>query len=198
MKLNKSLFSFGITSVLVLMLGYSSSAQQKINWMTWEEVVQKSKVEKKKIFVDIYTKWCGWCKKMDNSTFKNEVIIQYLNDNYYAVKFDAEYKDEITIRDQVFAYKKTSKKGYNTLAFELTRGKLSYPTIAFMDEGHELLQPIPGFRNSNELEMILTYFAEDHFKTTPWKSYARYYQPINRNNLEQKKNSLAQPAKYEN
>jgi len=37
------------------------TAQNRIKWNTWEEAIEKSKKEKRKIFVDVYTDWCGWC-----------------------------------------------------------------------------------------------------------------------------------------
>jgi thiol:disulfide interchange protein len=37
-----------------------------INWMTWDEAVAQSKIDEKpkKVFIDFYTAWCGWCKRM--------------------------------------------------------------------------------------------------------------------------------------
>ena len=60
-----------------------------INWMTWDEANAANKVTPKKIFIDIYTDWCGWCKKMDKSTFQDASVIEALNKDFYAVKFDA-------------------------------------------------------------------------------------------------------------
>ena len=64
-----------------------------IKWMTWKEMQEAQKKEHRKVFVDVYTGWCGWCKRMDASTFKDAYIVKYVNDNFYAVKFDAETKD---------------------------------------------------------------------------------------------------------
>ena len=52
---------------LVPVLWHPILGQNKIKWMSWEEALEKSKKTKRKIFVDIYTDWCGWCKKMDKS-----------------------------------------------------------------------------------------------------------------------------------
>ena len=41
----------------------------KINWLTWEEALEKTEEEPRKIFVDIYTDWCGWCKKLSANVF---------------------------------------------------------------------------------------------------------------------------------
>lgn len=154
----------------------SLCAQEKIKWMSWEEAVKKSETVEKKIFVDIYTDWCTWCKRMDKATFQDQDIAKYMNENYYAVKFDAEQKKTILFRGKEYKYVKNGRRGYNQLAAELTKGRLSYPTIVFLDEKVNIIQPIPGFRAKSEFEMMMTFFGEDFFKDTPWQSYVKTYQ----------------------
>ena len=146
-------------------------AQSKVNWLTWEEAVELSKVEKRKFFVDVYTDWCGWCKKMDKATFQKPDIAKYLNENYYPIKFNAEQKGDISLNDKLYKFVKSGKNGYHELAVEITYGKLSYPTIVFLDENAKVIQPISGYKDAPMFKKIMSYFAEDHFKTTPWKKY---------------------------
>ena len=70
--------------------------------MSFEEAVERCAKEPKMVFIDVYTDWCGWCKRMDQSTFANPVIAQYMNDHFYAVKFDAERQDTITFQGHQF------------------------------------------------------------------------------------------------
>lgn len=56
----------------------------------WEQAIKKSQETGKPIFVDFYTDWCSWCKVMDNKTFSNDSVIKFMNDNYVALKIDAE------------------------------------------------------------------------------------------------------------
>ena len=56
----------------------------------------------KKVFIDLYTSWCGWCKRMDATTFKQRAIVEYMNQKYYAVKFDAETRDTINFNGHSF------------------------------------------------------------------------------------------------
>ena len=164
--------------VLLVSGSVSLIAQEKINWMSWEEAVKKSEVESRKIFVDIYTDWCTWCKRMDKATFQDPAVAKYMNENYYAVKFDAEQKNTILFREREYKYIKNGRRGYNQLAAELTQGRLSYPTIVFLDENINIIQPIPGFRAKKEFEMMMTFFAEDFFKNTPWQTYVKSYTPL--------------------
>ena len=161
--------------VLSLFMSTDSTAQRKIQWRTWEDVEKLQKENPKKIFVDIYTEWCGWCKKMDKATFQQDHIAKYVNENYYAVKFDAEDKSDITFDGKVYKYVKNGRNSYNELALALTRGQLSFPTIVFLDEDNKILQPIPGFQDASTFEMIATYFGENHFMDTPWKRYTTTY-----------------------
>jgi thioredoxin-related protein len=152
-----------------------SPVAAQINWLTWEEAQIKNKQEPRKFIVDVYTQWCGWCKKMDKETFDQAGIANYVNKNYYAVKFDAETKTDILFNDKVYKYIKSGAGGYHELAAELTFGKLSYPTIVFLDEKLNVLQPLPGYKDVKALDMILRFFAEDYYKTTPWKKYEEMY-----------------------
>ena len=55
-----------------------AAGEGPVNWMSFEEAVEKSKKEKRKIFIDVYTDWCGWCKVMDKNTFSQPVIAKYI------------------------------------------------------------------------------------------------------------------------
>jgi thioredoxin-related protein len=149
-----------------------------INWMTWEQVQEKIKKEPRKVVVDVYTEWCGWCKKMDASTFQQEHIANYLNENYYAVKFDAEYKEDIEFNGKTYKFVDSGRRGYHQLAAEITNGRLSFPTLVFLDENLDLIQPIPGFKDPLVFEQIVTYFAQDMHKRKPWSAYQRDYKPM--------------------
>lgn len=161
--------------IIFIFTSVTVSEAQKIKWLSWEEAIEASAKEEKKIFVDIYTQWCGWCKKMDATTFSDPNIVKYINENYYAIKFDAELKEDIQLNGKVYKYIKMGKSGYHELVAELTRGQLSYPTIVFLDEKMNLIQPIPGFRDPKSFEMIMHYFAEDYHISTPWKKYSKNY-----------------------
>ena len=158
------------------LLAAAVSAQSPIEWLSWEEGIAKSKAENKKIITDLYTDWCGWCKKMDATTFHDDFIVEYIKKHYVAIKMNAERKDDIIFKEKEYKFTKGGRRGYHALAAEITNGQLRYPTIVFLDENADVIQAIPGFQNAQTLEKILTYFAEDHHKTTPWSSYQRSYQ----------------------
>ena len=151
---------------------------QKVDWLTWEEALEKNQKEKRKFLVDVYTNWCSWCRKMEKRTFSNPVISEYVNANYYPVKFNAEQKQDIIYNNKVYKYVGGGfgNKGYHELAREIMRGKLSYPTVVFIDSNLEVIQPIPGFQDAKNFEMIMTFFAENHYKSTPWRTFASNFE----------------------
>src|ERR1039457_1473955 len=71
----------------------SPPAQKEIKWYTLQEALRLCAANPKKIFIDVYTDWCGWCKRMDAGTFKYPCIVELMNKYYYPVRFNAEIKD---------------------------------------------------------------------------------------------------------
>jgi len=158
---------------LLLLLPLGTSAQ--VQWLTWEDAQVRNAREPRKFIVDVYTQWCGWCRKMDRSTFEDPEISGYINKHYYAIKFDAETKTDIQFKDKDFKYVRNGSTGYHELAAELTFGRMSFPTIVFLDEKLNVIQPIPGYKDPLQLDMIMRYFAEDYFKSMPWKKFTDLY-----------------------
>lgn len=153
----------------------------RIQWMSWEGVQKAMAKEPRKVFVDIYTDWCGWCKRMDQNTFQQAYIARYMNQHFYNIKFNAEQKEPIIFQGNAFNFVASGRRGYHELAAQLTQGRLSYPTIVFMDEQFRLIQPIPGYQAPENFEPIMTFFAESHYLQTPWEQYKAAFKPMNQN-----------------
>lgn len=161
---------------LLVIVPVLAFGQPKVNWVSFEEAERLSADNPKKIMVDMYTDWCTYCKKMDSGPLCKENIINYINDNYYAVKFNAESKKNIEFNNQTYKYVKSGKNSYNELALELTRGRLSYPAIVFIDEDLNIIQAIHGYMPPDKLEKVMIYFSDDYFKTTPWVTFQRNFE----------------------
>lgn len=166
------LFLLGIVFVLALdIYGHQAYAQETIRWYTIEEVQKLAQTEPRKVFVDVYTDWCGWCKRMDVTTYQDPKIIKQLNSNFYAVKLDGEAEEDILFRNKVYKFVPYGRKGYHELAAVLMNGRLSYPTTVYLDENLNLIQPIPGYLTVERLEPILIFLGENHYKDKTWEEF---------------------------
>lgn len=151
----------------------------KIEWLTWQEATERMKKEPRKIMIDVYTDWCGWCKRMDATTMKDETVSQIVTEDYYAVKMDGEYKEDIEFMGRTYKYVGQGRRGYHELPAELMNGKMSYPTLVFLNEKYEVIQPLPGYQQARDLEVILAYFGGDFHKTTNWNDFQSEYKSPN-------------------
>lgn len=138
--------------------------QEKIKWHTLNEAIEKNSVEPRKFMIDVYTDWCGWCKRMDATTFSNEEIAKYVNANFYAVKFNAEMKDSLTIGQQTYYFVPNGRRGYHEVAAILTKGRLAYPTIVYLDERLRHLKVDPGYKTAEQLQAALVYYYKEKYK----------------------------------
>lgn len=149
---------------------------ETIRWYTLQEALDLSKNNgKRKIFIDVYTQWCGWCKRLDETTFVDPTVVRYINKNYYPVKFDAEQTGDIVFKEKTYKFKRSGNRGHHELAAEWLNNRLSYPTMVFLDENLNTIQSIPGYQEARKLEAILNYFGTDSHKTTPWETYERKF-----------------------
>lgn len=110
---------------------------------------------------------------MDAVTFNNPEVAAYMKENFYMVKLDAEQKEDIVYNDRTFKYVASGRRGYHELAAELLRGKMSYPSVVFLDEKVKIVTVVPGFRQPKDFMKVAKYVGDNVFKDTSWKEYAR-------------------------
>ena len=127
--------------------------------------------EPKRILIDLYTDWCGWCKRMDRDTYAKEEVIELINEHFYAVKFNGEQRESVTFDDHTFEFVANGRRGYHELAAALMQNNMSYPTTVFMDEQTRIIQPLPGYMGPDAFLPILKYIGEGHYEHTPWEEY---------------------------
>tara|TARA_B110000003_G_C16534037_1_gene490072 strand:- start:94 stop:600 length:507 start_codon:yes stop_codon:yes gene_type:complete len=161
--------------LLLLSITAISNAQEKIQWMSIEEAYALTLTEAspKKIFIDVYTDWCGWCKRMDKATFQNPEVAAYMNEHYYNVKFDAEQKESIEMLGNTFKFIPQGNRGYHELAAALLNGKMSYPTVVFMNPKFEMLSPVPGYQEAGPFMNIAKYFGDNIYTEKSWQDYSQ-------------------------
>jgi len=170
----KKLRAFFAVCILLVTSGWNTvDKTAEVKWLTFEEAVALHKENPKKLLVDLYTDWCGWCKVMDRETYSKAEIAQYINENFYPIKFNAEQRQDVIFNGHTFEFVASGRRGYHQLAAALTNNKLSYPTTVFMDEDLRIIQPIAGYLKAAQMEPILLYIGDDHFKTTKWQDFTQ-------------------------
>lgn len=173
--MKKLLFSVAVSALLAVTMSFKPVAREEVKWMTFEEAMEKSKTEKRKIFIDVYTDWCGWCKVMDNNTFSEANVAKILNEKFYPVKFNAEQRADLVVGGQTYKFVASGGSGYHEFAALLLQNKLSYPTVVFLDDNFNMIQPVAGYMKPQEFHPIVQFFAGDHYKTVKWADFQTTY-----------------------
>lgn len=167
---------FAITLLLSVITMFSvAQVPIVVKWYSIEEAIKLNEKAPRKLYVDVYTDWCGWCKKMDSNTFSNPVIAKMLNENFYPVKLNAEDKKDITYKGHVYVNKETGARSTHEFAVALLQGKLSYPSTVFMDENNAPITYLAGYLTPEQLEPILEFFSSNSYKTEKWEDFVKHF-----------------------
>jgi thioredoxin-related protein len=155
--------------VLVLLLALASDALaggekgSELKWTPFNDGFAQAKKSGKKVLLDVYTDWCGWCKRLDKDVYANEKVAAYLNDHYVSIKLNAESAKRVTYRDTTYTEREVAAYF----------GVRSYPTIIFFTEEGEPITPLGGYVGPERFLPIVKYIGEDHYKTMEFDDYAK-------------------------
>lgn len=152
----------------------SNTTANEVKWTTFDKVLAEAKAGNKKfILVDLYTDWCGWCKKMDENVFNDAVISAAINNDFAAVKFNAETAEPVVFNGKTYTFTADGKRGANQLAMDLGKvgNKLGYPTIVVLDANGNKLQSFPGYKDVQTMSVILKYFQTESYKKMDFQQF---------------------------
>lgn len=121
----------------------------KIHWVDFNTGFAQAQKEGKIAIIDCYTDWCGWCKEMDKKTFTNDTIINRINENYIAIKFNPEKPGKYFVGGE------DSLSG-RQLLLALSNNKPSgYPTFFYFVPQTKKMFQVPGYKDVKALNEIL-------------------------------------------
>ena len=170
--INKTL----LITLFMALTSIATAQEKKVQWLSFEQAVKLNEENPKKILIDVYTDWCGWCKKMKKQTFNHPKIAQYINEEFYPVRFDAESKKEVRFRGKTFTRKDKSGRKPHELAVALLQGRMSYPSVAYLDGQNRLITAVPGFYSPEDYEPILKYFVNEAYKDQSFKAFKKNFE----------------------
>lgn len=143
---------------MVFYLSFTANAQDQIKWLKFEEAIAANAQNPKMLLVDVYTDWCGWCKKMDKETFTDPKVIAHINSNFYAVKMNAE----------------DTKRTFDFMGKEYTEAKMaaamrvrSYPNFVIIEPKLQNIAQLPGYRQPEAFLAGLNELVEKAFRAKP-------------------------------
>lgn len=157
------------------------TAQKKspsIQWITFEQLADSMRRNPKKIFIDIYTDWCVYCKMLDKKTFHNTRIIKDLQENFYSVKFNAEGGKPIRFSGTTYHFQSNGNDtGLHQLVVALygNTSAINYPSLIFLNEEYQVLYRQAGYVSPKHLEPVLIFFGENKFRTQSWEDFAQNF-----------------------
>lgn len=159
--------------VCILVIGHcalASSAQAQVKWHSIEDAA-KAQIGDRLYFIDFYTTWCGYCKKMDRETFTDPTVAKILNRYFYPVKFNAESNATVTWFGNTY---KPVTQGRNR-QHEFAAGLRGYPTYCLYRSNGKPFQAIPGFYSPSEFVVVLWYFASGDCDRYPFERYSQIF-----------------------
>ncbi len=146
------------SAIVLTAMSFENRPKEKVKWVSFAEMEKLYAQQPKPIIVDLYTNWCGWCKEMDRTTYSNAKVAAYINEHYYAVKYNAESKDSVAFNKIKYGFNTIAKT--NDLALFLSFGDRSYPNTIFLENINAKPAPLSGYMKPKEMEAPLRYFVE--------------------------------------
>ncbi|MCB9310927.1 MAG: DUF255 domain-containing protein [Lewinellaceae bacterium] len=151
------------------------SAQNKIHWISTDKINQTIKKGDKKFIIYYYINGCKWCHYMDDSTLSNPSIAKYINQFFYPIKIDAMSENKIQVGEQTYGTQQVGKYTFNELALTMLNGRMSFPSIVFLDNQFNKIQTFDTYMDVPDFEIVVTYFGSDHYKKTMFRRYAHSF-----------------------
>ncbi len=150
---------YKIIALFLFTLSFSSfKANNEIKWMDFNKGYELAKKKKKIMLVDVYTDWCGWCKRMDRDAYAKPNISGIVNKDFVAIKFNPEQQGVM------YNYEGKTYTG-EQLAGVISNYQISgYPTTIFMYPKEKGIEVISGYKNAEQLAPILASMKQKFYK----------------------------------
>src|SRR5690606_29430740 len=123
----------------------------------------KAKQEGKKVVVDFYAKWCGYCKKMEDEVYPLENVGSTMKAFFHFVRVDIESDDMVKYNGRTFSMRELAG-GF---------GVRSTPLYLFLDSAGKIIGSQPGFLQQDLFSGILSFIGSDAYKTQKFDDFQK-------------------------
>jgi len=153
-------------SILVFVTGSIAATvpageKGRLRWMSFNDGLAEAAKTNRKVLIDVYTDWCGWCKKMDANTYADNRVSEYLLRKYVLVKLNAESPQKLT-------YQGTN---YTERELAAAFGINGYPATLFLKSNGEAITSYPGYADAAMFRNVISFIAEDHYLNKKFDEY---------------------------
>jgi thioredoxin-related protein len=139
-------------------------AQTHVPWLSFDAALADAQGRKKYTFVSVYTDWCGYCKKLDRNTLRDEAVVKELTQNFASVKLNAESKKKITWKGQ----------SLSETALAEQWGVSGFPTLIFLNSAGEVIGSFASYAEADMMINLLQYISSGaREKQVPFDEFVR-------------------------
>jgi thioredoxin-related protein len=139
----------------------TAGGEASFPWRSVTEALTEAPAMQKLILLDVYTDWCGWCKRMDRDTYADSTVGSYIAQRFVAAKMNPEKAGSLTFQG----------KEISQGEFAQSLGINGYPATAFITSDMEVIGVAPGYWPAEDFHLLLRYMAEGFHKTTEWEEF---------------------------
>jgi thioredoxin-related protein len=129
-------------------------APSSVQWTGWDAGLKRAAAVNRPVLVDVYTDWCGWCRRMDRDVYQRDDVRAYLSRRFVTVKLDAESSNPATYATRRYTESSLAAR------FRVT----GYPTTLFLKPNGEHLVNVPGYVPADRFLLLLRYIGDGHLE----------------------------------
>ncbi|HYM81093.1 MAG TPA: thioredoxin fold domain-containing protein [Candidatus Limnocylindria bacterium] len=147
-------FLFLILAFPVLLpVAEAGAAGSGIAWRGWDAALREAKSKGRPVLVDVYTNWCGWCRRMDRDVYERADVRAYLDAHFVSVKLNAEAADPARYEGKAHTSRSLASR------FRVT----GYPTTVFLSASGGHLVNVPGYIPPQRFLLLLRFIGDGHY-----------------------------------